>query len=245
MTPHLVALEDASALKQKEWNRGELGEDAPQMYSTIDGNLTPTAPVYEDTRTDTTLNVTPEEPLGDLPAAMGGMEERDITQQTHDDARSPTSYTAPPAEDVLETSPKVIKESSIQEDLSRRNAVTRETSREDALAATRHFFNTVNEQRNIPEVPVMSTRSMSQIDTPPVPHDPIETEPTEPEITSPRTYLPSGSPPRPTATATCRPRKWVQCISEGQIEEHSREDEDSLESEPLESLLYWKACLMS
>ena len=47
------------------------------MYSTIDGNLTPTAPVYENMRTDTPVNVTPEEPLGDLPAAVGGMEERD------------------------------------------------------------------------------------------------------------------------------------------------------------------------
>ena len=52
-----------------------------------------------------------------------------------------------------------------------------------------------------------------------------------------RTYLPNGSPPRPTATATCRPRTWVQCISERQIEEHSREYEDSLESGPLEPLV--------
>ena len=83
----------------------------------------------------------------------------------------------------------------------------------------------------------MSTTSVSQIDAPPVPHDPVETEPIEPETTSPRTYLPSGSPPRPTATATCRPQTWVQHISEGQIEEHSREDEDSVESEPLEPLV--------
>ena len=58
MTPSLVALDDVSALKQKEWNRGELGEDAPQIYSTINGNLTPTAPVCEDIRTDTPVNVT-------------------------------------------------------------------------------------------------------------------------------------------------------------------------------------------
>ena len=32
-------------------------------------------------------------------------------------------------------------------------------------------------------------------------------------------------------------RTWVQCISEGQIEEHSREDEDSVESDPLEPLV--------
>ena len=167
MTPSLVALDDASALKQKEWSRGEPGEDAPQMYSTIDGNLTPTAPVYEDMTTDTPVNVTPEEPLGDLPAAMGGLEERNITQKTHDDERGPTSNVASPAVDVPEISPKVIKERSIQEGLSRRNEVTRETSREDALAATRNFFNTVNERRNIPEVLVMSTTGVSQIDTPP------------------------------------------------------------------------------
>ena len=237
MTPSLVALDDASALKQKEWSRGELGEDAPQMYSTIDDNLTPTAPVYEDMITDTTVNVTPEEPLGDLPAAVGGIEEMDITQQTHDDARGPTSNVAPPSVDVPETSPKVIREKSIQEGFSGRNEVTRETSREDTLTTTRHFFNTINEQRNIPEVLVMSTTGVSQIDTPPVPQDPIETEPTESETTSPRTYLPSGSPPRPTATATYRLRTWVQHISEGQIEEHSREDEESLESEPLEPLV--------
>ena len=50
-------------------------------------------------------------------------------------------------------------------------------------------------------------------------------------------YLPSGSPPRPTATATCRPRTWVQHVSEGQIEEHSSEDDNSVESEPLEPLV--------
>ena len=175
MTPSLAALDDASTLKPKEWSRGELGEDTPWMYSTIDGHLTPTAPVYEDMRTDTTLNVTPEESLGDLPAAVRGMEERENTQQTNDDERDPTSNVAPPAAEIPETSPKVINERSIQEDLSRTNEITRETSREDALIATRQFFNTVHERRNVPEVPVMTTTDVSHIDTPPVSHDPIET----------------------------------------------------------------------
>ena len=87
------------------------------------------------------------------------------------------------------------------------------------------------------EIPTTSTVSVSQTDTPPVPSVPVVTEPVEPKTTSSRTYLPSGSPPRPTATATCRPRKWVQCISEGQIEEHSREDEDSEENKTLEPLV--------
>ena len=55
LTPSLVALEDASTLKRKEWNRGEPDKDTPHMYSTIDGRLTPTAPVYEDMRTKTPL----------------------------------------------------------------------------------------------------------------------------------------------------------------------------------------------
>ena len=40
MTPSLAALDDAYALKQKEWSRGESGEDTPWMYSTIDGHVT-------------------------------------------------------------------------------------------------------------------------------------------------------------------------------------------------------------
>ena len=44
---------------------------------------------------------------------------------------------------------------------------------------------------------------------------------TETETRSPRTFLPKGSPSRPTATATCRPQTWVQCVLEGQINEPS------------------------
>ena len=205
MTPSLAALDNASILKPKDWSRGEPGEDTPWMYSTIDGHLTPTAPVYEDMRTDTTLNVTPEESLGDLPAAVGGMEERGNTKQTNDDERDPASNVAPQAAEIPETSLKVINERSFQESSSRRNEITEETSREDALVATRHFFNTANGRRNVPEVPVITATGVLQIDTPPVSHDPIETEPAESGITSPQTYLPNGSPPRPTATATCRP----------------------------------------
>ena len=100
MTPSLAALDDASTLKPKEWSRDELGEDTQWMYSTIDGHLTPTAPVYEDMRTDTTLNVTSEESLSDLPAAVGGMEERGNIQQTNDEERDPTSNIAPPAAEI-------------------------------------------------------------------------------------------------------------------------------------------------
>ena len=63
---------------------------------------------------------------------------------------------------------------------------------------------------------------------------PKETETTEGETRSPRTFLSNGSPSRPTATATCRPQMWVQHVSEEQINEPTREGEDSGESNPSE-----------
>ena len=240
LTPSLVALEGASTLKRKEWSRGEPGEDIPQMYSTIDGKLTPTTPVYEDMRMETPLHVTPEESLEGLSAAIGGVEDSTATQQSTNNTKRPVSHVV--SSDIAETCPKVVQERLNQEELPRRNEVTRESSREDVLTTTRHFFSTVTEGRNVPEVPTTSmvpevpttiTVSVSQMDTPPVSSVPIVTEPAEPETTSTRTFLPNGSPPRPTATATCRPRTWVQCISEGQIEEHLGEDDHSEESVPL------------
>ena len=53
----------------------------------------------------------------------------------------------------------------------------------------------------------------------------------EPRGTSrPRISLPEGSPSQPTVTATCRPRTWVQQITEGQTSEPMREDASSSES---------------
>ena len=36
----LAALDDAQALRRKEWKRGEPGEDMPRQYSTVSGHLT-------------------------------------------------------------------------------------------------------------------------------------------------------------------------------------------------------------
>ena len=47
---------------------------------------------------------------------------------------------------------------------------------------------------------------------------------------SPRISLPEGSPSQPTVTATCRPRTWMQQITEGQSNEPTREDPGSNES---------------
>ena len=72
ITPSLAALDDAQALRRKEWRRGEPGEDTPRQYSTVCRHLTPTQPRHEDMRMDSTLDVTPEGSLSDLPTAIGG-----------------------------------------------------------------------------------------------------------------------------------------------------------------------------
>ena len=72
ITPSLAVLGDAQALRKKEWRRGEPGEDIPKQYSTMCGYLTATESRHEDMRMDSTLDVTPEGSLSDLPAAMGG-----------------------------------------------------------------------------------------------------------------------------------------------------------------------------
>ena len=234
MTPSLAVLDDASALKQKEWNRSEPGGEISQLYTTIGRHLALTAPMYEDVRTDSTLDVTPEGSLGDLPAAVGGTEERESTQQIFDKGRSPSLNVVPPAAEIPETNLKVITESSTQVEPSSGVELTRELSREDAIAATRHSFTMIDEQRNTAELPVITTTDTSQMNVPTVSYNLIETGPTESGTTCPQTYLPNGLPPRRTATATCRPRTWVQCISEGQIKEPTREDGDSLRSDPSE-----------
>ena len=47
---------------------------------------------------------------------------------------------------------------------------------------------------------------------------------------SPRISLPEGSPSCPTVTATCRPRTWMQQLTEGQTNEPRREDVSLSES---------------
>ena len=69
----------------------------PQQYSTISGHLTLTPTRHEDMRMDSTLNITPEGSLEDLPAAVGGIEEtREGTHQIPEDEWGPSSNVKPP-----------------------------------------------------------------------------------------------------------------------------------------------------
>ena len=83
--------------------------------------------------------------------------------------------------------------------------------------------------RNENDVPVTSTSVATTTLVVP------EAETTETKTRSPRTFLPNESPSRPTATATCRPRTWVQHISEGQINEPTPDDIHSIDSDQTET----------
>ena len=48
ITPSLATLDDAQALRRKEWIRGEPGEDMPRQYSTVSGHLMLTPPKHEN-----------------------------------------------------------------------------------------------------------------------------------------------------------------------------------------------------
>ena len=123
----------------------------------------------------------------------------------------------------------------------RRIQRTREAIREDAITLTRQFFASVNEQNQatILELPVETSAVTSEgnamnLNTPVTSAVPTVTET---ETRSPRIFLPNGSPSRPIVTATCRPRMWVQCVSEGQINEPSQEGTGSAESSLTEPYL--------
>ena len=83
ITPSLATLDDAQALRRKEWKRGEPGKDMPRQYSTVSGHLMLTPPKHEDMRMDSTLDVTLEGSLSNLPAAVGGVEQPGRELETH------------------------------------------------------------------------------------------------------------------------------------------------------------------
>ena len=89
--------------------------------------------------------MTPEESEEGLSAAVGGIEDERATQQPSDHTEGMVPSVAPPSS--IETRPKVISESRGQEELPGRTEITRETSREDAIAETRHFFSAVPEKK--------------------------------------------------------------------------------------------------
>ena len=139
--------------------------------------------------------------------------------------RVPSTNIKTSIEGTPKTLLKVAPERNIsQVESPRKIQRTREASREDALASPRNFFASVNERNRgiMMEVPIetspdASGRNAIDHNVPVTSTTPIVTqaESTEAETRRPRTFLPNGSPSRPTATATCRLQTWMQCILEG------------------------------
>ena len=106
---------------------------------------------------------------------------------------------------------------TIQVEPPRRTPRMREASQEDALASARHFFATVNGQNHVvtlelpEEVPTVTAEGATAISSMVLTTSDTTTI-AETEAGSPRTFLPNRSPSRPTVTAICRPRTWVQCV---------------------------------
>ena len=222
-------------MRQREWIRGEPGEDVPQQHSTISGHLTPTSPRHENMRLEPSLNVMPERSLVDLPNAVNAEETREREHQVPEERPQGTPFETS-IEGTPETHVKVKSESNLRE-APRRIQRIKEGSGEDAIASTQQCFAAVHERSRGTTTgePIATLSDKNENDVPipsniPITPDVPEAEATEAETTSPRTFLPSGSPSRPIATATCRPRTWVQCISEGQINEPTQDDIHSTES---------------
>ena len=211
-----------------------------QQYSTIDGHLTITSPKPEDMRLELSLNVMPEESLGDLPNAVNAEETSKREHQIPEERPQRTPFETP-IEGSPETHVKAKSESNIR-GAPRRIQRTREASREDTIASTHQFFAVVHEinRDTVAEEPIVTSSDRKENDVAipsniPITPDIPEAEGTETETRSPRTFLPSRSPSRPTATATCWPRTWIQCISEGKINEPTQEDIHSTGSSATET----------
>ena len=181
-------------------------------------------------RLEPSLNITPEGSLADIPAAVDRERKNQVPEEGLLGTSSETTYM-----EIPDTRVKTVPGSSTKE-APRFIQRTKEASRKEATASTRQFFATVD-QRNTE----ISTRGpipsaeVCERDITEVPDVPATTTTTTPVIldvesrgtSSPRISLPEGSPSQPTVTATCRPRTWMQQITEGQINEPRREDASS------------------
>ena len=90
---------------------------------------------HEDMRLDPSLNMTPEESLGDLPAAVGHVEEDRVREDQPPRERNQGAPSEAANVDILDMHLKTKSERDIRE-APQRIQRTREASREDALVST-------------------------------------------------------------------------------------------------------------
>ena len=226
ITPSLTTLDDATSLKQKKWIRSEPGEDIPHQYSSIEGHLTPSTPRSEDMRLEPTLNVTPKGSLVDIPTVIKRETREQVQEEILLGMSSETTYMEIPNTRVktIHKDPTLGVPKSLQG--------MKEASRAEALASTQQFFAAVDRRNvNVParnqltSIEVHGRGNIEVLDVPTTTVATTAASTTTPPITvdvelrgtsSPRISLPKGSPSRPTVTATCRPRTWMQQLTEGQ-----------------------------
>ena len=200
----------------------------------------PNTPRSEDMRLEPSLNVTPEGLLADIPTVIKRETREQISEGDLLGTSSETTYMEIPntCTKTLHKSPTPGVPKSIQG--------TKEASRAEAVVSTQQFFAAVDrrnvivptgnqltsievhERDNIEVLDVLTTTvetTTVSTTTPPITVD-VELRGTS----SPRISLPEGSPSHPTVNTTCRPRTWMQQLTEGQTNEPKREDISSSES---------------
>ena len=215
----------------------EPGEDTPHQYSSIEGQLTPHTPRSEDMRLEPSLNVTPEGSLVDISTVIKRETQEQVPEGELLGTSSETTYM-----EIPDTHAKTIHK-NLTSEVPKSLQGTKEVSRAEALASTQQFFAAVDrrnmkvparnqltpievcERDNIEVLDVPNTTTAVSTTIPPITVD-VELRGTS----SPRISLPEGSPSHPTVTATCRPRTWMQQLTEGQTNEPRREDISSSES---------------
>ena len=169
-----------------------------------------------------TLHVTPESSLVDIPTVL----EREIMETS-----SETAYMDFPCTQV-KTRPKETKRPTTLHG-------TKEMSQAEVLASTKQFFTNIptENQRTQSEVYVGDNDNVLRVPTMTIVTTSTST-PTSPTMVdtnlrgteSPRISLPERTMPCPTATVTCRPRTWMQQLTEGQTTEPRRERDSSNKS---------------
>ena len=240
ITPSLAALDDATTLKQREWIRSEPGEDTPHQYSSIEGHLTPHTPKSEDMKLEPFLIVTPEGSLIDIPTVVKRETREQVPEGEMLGTSSETAYMEFPNTSVKTTPKEPI--SGVPKSLQG----TKEAIRAEVLVSTRQFFAAIDQRnKNVPVGNQVTPVEVSERDNMEVPDVPAATvvatttSMTTPPITvdteirgtsGPRISLPEGPLSCPTVTATCRPRTWMQQLTEGQTTEPRREEDNSSES---------------
>ena len=182
----------------------------------------------------------PEGSLADIPMVVKRETREQIPEREMLGTSSETAYMEFP-----DTSVKTIPKEPVSR-VPKSLQGTKEASKAEVLASTRQFFAAIDQRNmNVPTGNLMTSTEVRERDI-------IEvldvltttvvmttTSTTTPPITvdteligtsSPRISLPEGSLSCPTVTATCRPRTWMQQLTEGQTNECRREDASSSES---------------